>query len=79
MHTKFVTPLIDHECPKKINEKKCPLRKWLKKGDLFKFDETDKNLLIPTAELYRLARAEYVQAIEHMNHICRDCLESKTK
>ena len=80
MHTKFVTPLIDHDCPEGKNEKNCPLRKYLKgKPELFKISRQDKTMLIPTAELYRLARAEYVHAIEDMNYICRNCMEAKTK
>ena len=79
MHTKFVTPLIDHDCPDDKNEKNCALRKWIKKENLFKIAKNDKTMLIPTAELYRLARAEYVHAIETMNSICRDCLEGKSK
>jgi hypothetical protein len=80
MHTKFVTTLIDHDCPDDKNEKNCALRKYLKeKPLLFKTSKQDKTLLTPTAEPYRLARAEYIQAIEKMNSICRDCLEGKSK
>ncbi len=80
MHTKFVTPLIDHDCPDGKNEKNCALRKYLKeKPLLFKKSKKDKTMLIPTTELYRLARAEYIHAIENMNSICRDCLEGKSK
>ena len=77
MHTLFMTYLINTECPKDMNEQKCPLRQWLKTQDLF-YTTQNESLLLPTAELYRLARAEYVHAIEHMNQICNKCQE-KTK
>ena len=70
MHTKFIMPVIDTECPKEMNEKNCPLRKFLDKNKLFKIKG---NVLTPVAELYRLSRAEYVQCIESMNQACNKC------
>ena len=72
MRTVFTTYLINTECPKGMNEQNCPLRQWLKTQDLFHRTQNE-SLLLPTAELYRLARSEYIHAIEHMHQICRQC------
>ena len=78
MHTTFTTYLINQECPKGMTEKNCPLRKYIKESGLFHIGQKE-TLLEPTKELYRLARAEYVNAIEEMNYICRNCVECKSK
>jgi hypothetical protein len=72
MHTVFTTYLIKQECPAGKTEKNCALRKYIKESDLFHIGQNE-TLLEPTKELYRLARAEYVSAIEEMNQICRQC------
>ncbi len=77
MFTVFTTYLIRHECPAGMTERNCPLRKHLKEQKLFHFG-ANETMLEPTAELYRLARAEYVQEIDHMNQICYHC-QQKTK
>lgn len=74
MHTKFIMPVIDTECPKGKDEKNCSLRKFLKETKLFKISN---NIMIPTAELYRIARREYVLAFESMHQICNKCQEAK--
>ncbi len=70
MHTKFIMPVIDTECPKERDEKNCPLRKFLKDTTLFR---VSKNVITPTADLYRIARHEYVIAFESMHQICKQC------
>lgn len=72
MHTIFHTTLIDQNCPKDKDENNCNLRKWLKEQDLFYVTQNNA-FLEPTKEHYRLARAEYVNAINYMNQICRHC------
>ena len=70
MHTKYMMPVIDTECPKERDEKNCPLRKFLKDTKLFR---VSKNVITPTADLYRIARREYVLALESMHQICNQC------
>ena len=78
MRTKFIVPLIDCDCPKGMTKKNCALRKYIKESDLFHIGQNEI-LLEPTKELYRLARAEYVSAIEEMNYICRHCQEKNAQ
>ena len=73
-----MTYLINTECPKEMNEQSCPLRQWIKTQGLFHTTQNE-SLLLPIAPLYRLARAEYVHAIEHMNQICHECQASCKK
>lgn len=70
MHTKYMMPVIDTECPKERDEKNCPLRNFLKDTKLFR---VSKNVITPTADLYRIARHEYVIAFESMHQICKQC------
>ncbi len=74
MRTIFHTTLINQECPEDKTENNCPLRNWLKQQDLF-YVTQNNSFLEPTKEHYRLARAEYVHAIEHMNQLCLHCRE----
>lgn len=73
MHTTFITKVVDRDCPKGMNKTNCPLRKWLNDNQTL-FDIKD-NELVAIEPLFRLARRPYVQAIEHMNQICRHCSE----
>lgn len=75
MHTKFTIVTVDYECPMGTNEQNCPLRDWLKTQDVFHVNGTE---LKPTEPLFRLARAPYTYAIEHINQTCRKC-QGKTK
>lgn len=77
MRMKLYTLLLDYECPEGVDTKNCPLRKYLKTQKLFRVKKQD-NVLEPTAETYRLARAEYVQAIAEMHNICTKCQNSVT-
>ena len=54
------------------------LKKWLKTQNLFKVKEQG-NVLEPKAETYRMARAEYVQAISEMHRICIACQNNAQK
>lgn len=74
MRMKLYTLLLDYECPEGSDTKNCPLREYLKTQKLFRVKEQD-NVLEPTAETYRLARAEYVQAIAKMHNICTKCTD----
>ncbi len=85
MHAHITTDIINHECPRNMQDKDCSLLKWLNDGqNLFslKWELTpngEKMLhLTPTRPLFMLARRDYVQAIEEMNQICAHC-EAKTK
>ena len=73
MHTKYTTTVIDYDCPKGMTKTKCPLRQWLQTQTLF---YVKGSVLQLTNERYRLARAEYINAIAHMHQLCNAC---KTK
>ena len=77
MHMKLYTLLLDSKCPKGKTLKDCQLMEYLRTQNLFKITN-QHNLLIPKAETYRLARAEYVQAIAEMHNICTKCQNSVT-
>ena len=80
MHTKITLVAVDHDCPRGKKPDDCPLRDWLKEQALFtdcikNFDNIE---LRPTEPLFRLARTPYVNAINEINQICKNCME-KTK
>lgn len=75
MHMKLYTVLLDCRCPKGKTLKSCELMEYLRTQKLFKITK-QYNLLKPTAETYRLARAEYIQAIGEMHRICNKCQEA---
>ena len=70
MHTKYTLVAVDHDCPADTNETNCPLRDWLKTQTLFQINGTE---LKPVEPLFRLARAPYIMAIEHINQLCYKC------
>ena len=77
MHMKLYTVLLDSRCPKDKTLKNCELMEYLQTQKLFKSNKKQPNLLKPTAETYRLARAEYIRAISEMHQICDKCQETK--
>jgi len=70
MYTKYFISVMDVECPEHMNKDNCPLQNWLNNQNLFRVTGI---LLYPTQPSYRLARKPYMDAIEHMNKLCRDC------
>ncbi|MBR0212820.1 MAG: hypothetical protein IJQ55_04405 [Alphaproteobacteria bacterium] len=77
MHMTLYTVLLDYECPEGKNTRNCQLMEYLQTQKLFKSNKKQPNLLEPTAETYRVARAEYIQAIGEMHQICNKCQEAK--
>ena len=84
MKAHITTDVINHECPRGVQDKDCALLKWLDNQNLFalkwQLTRTGEKVLhlTPTQPLFRLARKDYTQAIEEMNQICNHC-QAKTK
>lgn len=84
MYAHITTDIINHECPRNVQDKDCALLKWLSDQDLFSLNwqmtRTGEKVLhlTPTQPLFKLPRRDYTQAIEEMNQICNHC-KDKTK
>lgn len=75
MYTIFTTDLVNTQCPKGMNTKNCPLRKYIESGqELFHVSMNETHLVQtnPDAE-------KFIKVYNEMQAICNKCKEEKQR